>query len=344
MTCVPQRERCIDEEVELFGGNEKQIARLKKTIGLDRRRVVDDSTTAADLCEAAARRLLPACDLESSDIDAVICVTQTPDYPQPCNAAVLHGKLGLPKNCAALDVNLGCSGYVYGLWLAFMMISSGGCKRVLLLAGDTISRLVNKRDRSVASLFGDGGSATMIEQSDGAGTSWMSMDTDGTGFDRLIVPAGGARHPHSAETHLEAEDDAGNLRSKENLFMDGAEVFNFSISEEPKAVSDLLDFAGIEIDDVDHFVFHQANRYILSNIAKRLEIDPAKVPMRTVERFGNQSSASIPSALCSELGDLLSLDAGRQVLLSGFGVGLSWATALLPISSLRVCEVIDYKA
>lgn len=342
VTCVPPQERCIDDEVELFGGNEKQIARLKKTIGLDRRRVVDDSTTAADLCEAAAKHLLSASGAENSQIDAVICVTQTPDYPQPCNAAVLHGRLGFEKSCAALDVNLGCSGYVYGLWLAFMMASSGGCGRVLLLAGDTISRVVNQRDRAVAPLFGDGGSATLIERSPGTGTAWMSTDTDGSGFDSLIVPAGGARKPRSPETSAETEDESGNVRSEENLFMDGAEIFNFSIGEEPKAVSELLAYAKVEVGEVDHFVFHQANRYILSNIAKRLEIDPEKVPMQTVERFGNQSSASIPSALCGELSEVLCGDEVRQVLMSGFGVGLSWASVLLPMSGLNVCEIIDF--
>ncbi len=231
VTCVPPLEKCIDDEIDLFGGNEKQIARLKKTIGLDRRRVVEPGTTAADLCEAAARRLLEATELTPESIDAVICVTQTPDYSQPCNAAVLHGRLDLPKSCAALDVNLGCSGYVYGLWLAHMMVSAGGCERVLLLAGDTISRIVNPKDRAVAPLFGDGGSATLIQRSECESTAWFSLETDGKGFDKLIVPAGGHRTPSSAETRAEVTDEGGNVRSAANLFMDGAEIFNFSIVE-----------------------------------------------------------------------------------------------------------------
>ncbi|MGB0408381.1 MAG: ketoacyl-ACP synthase III [Opitutales bacterium] len=343
VTCVPPQERCIDDEVELFGGNERQIARLKKTIGLDRRRIVDGSTTAADLCESAAKHLLALCDVAPDGLDAVICVTQTPDYLQPCNAAVLHGRMGLSKNCAALDVNLGCSGYVYGLWLAHMMTRSGGCGRVLLLAGDTISRLVNKRDRAVAPLFGDGGSATLVERSEGAARAWMSLNTDGRGYDRLMVPAGGARRPVTSEAAIEKEDESGNFRADVNLFMDGAEIFNFSITEEPKAVTELLTYAGVDITKVDHFIFHQANRYILSSIAKRLDIDPAKVPMQTVERFGNQSSASIPCAICEELGDGLTGKVSRQLLLSGFGVGLSWASALLSVSELSVCAMINHE-
>jgi len=339
---VPPDERRIDDEVGFFGGNRKQIERLKKTIGLDRRRVVDEATTAADLCADAARRLLAKCGIGAADLDALIFVTQTPDYPQPCNAAVLHGWLGCPASCAALDVNLGCSGYVYGLWLAHMMIESGGCERVLLLAGDTVSRLAHPRDRAVAPVFGDGGSATLVERSDDARASWFCLETDGSGYDRLIVPAGGARRPKSPATAEVSEDEAGNLRSAENLFMDGAEIFNFSITVEPRAVREMAAFAGVELDAIDYFVFHQANRYILGNIAKRLKVDPGKVPMQTVERYGNQSSASIPCALCGELGETLREGRSRKLLLSGFGVGLSWGSCILRVDALRACEIAEF--
>ena len=341
VACAPKLEKCIDDEIELFGGNPSQIERLKRTIGLNRRRVVEPGTTAADLCESAAQRLLESLNFSMSEIDAIICVTQTPDYPQPCNAAVLHGRLNLSKRCAALDVNLGCSGYVYGLWLSHMMVGGGGCKKVLLLAGDTISRIVNPKDRAVSSLFGDGGSATLIQANRQESASWFSLGTDGKGFDKLIVPAGGFRRPCSAETKIEENDENGNVRSVENLYMDGAEIFNFSITEEPKSVQDLVDYAGLELDAIDYFVFHQANRYILKNIAKRLKIDFAKVPMKTVERFGNQSSASIPFALCEELRDVLSMSVPKRVLLSGFGVGLSWGSAIVNIGKLPVCELIE---
>lgn len=344
VTSVPQQERSIDDEIDLFGGNEKQIARLKKTIGLNKRRVVDGHTTAADLCASAARHLMTKSGLMASEVDALICVTQTPDYSQPCNAAVLHGRLGLPQTCAALDVNLGCSGYVYGLWLAHMMVESGGCDTVLLLAGDTISRLVHPRDRAVAPLFGDGGSATLIASASAGAPAWFSLETDGTGRDALIVPAGGFRTPSSAATQSEVTDESGNCRTAEHLFMDGAEVFNFSIKVEPAAVQEIADYAKIDLNTIDHFVFHQANRYILTNIAKRLKLDPAKVPMQTVERYGNQSSASIPSALCGELGHTLTGTGSQRLLLSGFGVGLSWASAILEFRELSVCELIEHES
>ncbi|HKK19435.1 MAG TPA: hypothetical protein VJ952_12230, partial [Opitutales bacterium] len=195
VTCVPSTEKSIDDEVDLFGGNLEQIKRLKRTIGLDKRRVVQAGTTAADLCEGAAEALLSRAAVPKESIDAVVCVTQTPDHSQPCNAAILHGRLGLKTDCAAFDVGLGCSGYVYGLWLAHMMVAGGGCRRVLLLAGDALSRLVSPQDRAVAPLFGDGGSATLVEAGAKAGKAWFSLNTDGKGFEHLIVPAGGARLP-----------------------------------------------------------------------------------------------------------------------------------------------------
>jgi 3-oxoacyl-[acyl-carrier-protein] synthase-3 len=342
VTCVPRTERRIDDEVELFGGNARQIARIKKTIGLDRRRVVEPGVTSADLCGHAAGELLAAAGRAADAVDALVCVTQTPDYLQPCNAAVLHGRMGLRKDCAALDVNLGCSGYVYGLWLAHMMIESGGCATVLLLAGDTVSRLVHPRDRAVAPLFGDGGSATLLEAGEVDSPACFSLGTDGTGFDKLIVPAGGARRPSGPETRTEHADESGNVRCAENLFMDGAEIFNFSIEVEPRAVRELLEYAGTAMDAVDAFVFHQANRYILGNIAKRLDLDPAKVPMATVERFGNQSSASIPCAICGELEQRLLAPEPATLFVSGFGVGLSWASALVRAGGLAACRVVDY--
>ncbi len=340
---MPSTEKCIDDEVHLFGGNLKQIERLKKTIGLDKRRVVDSKTTALDLCEVAVQRLLEGLNLTVDAVDALIFVTQTPDYPQPSNAAVLHGRLGMPTSVAALDVNLGCSGYVYGLWLAHMMASAGGCERVLLVAGDTLSRMVHPEDRTVAPVFGDGGSATLIEKSAVSSSAWFSLETDGKGSGALMVPAGGMRLPCDASTKVEATDSEGNKRTPEHLQMDGAEVFNFSISVEPKSVSELLEYAGREIDSVDYFVFHQANRYILSSIAKRLKLNPEAVPMGTVERYGNQSSASIPCAMCSELSEPLMSDSEQTVLLSGFGVGLSWASALVSIRELGICEVVQFE-
>lgn len=323
--------RRIDDDKEAFGGNEAQLERIKKTIGLNERRVVVPGTTALDLCREAALKL-PT--LEG--VDALIFVTQTPDHFQPCNAALLHGQLGLPETTAAFDVALGCSGWVYGLYLASLMVESGGCERVLLCAGDTISRCVNPRDRATASLFGDGGSAALVERRSAPEPSWFVLHTKGSGAEHICVPAGGFRQPFSEETRVEIEDADGNVRSPENLYMNGAEVFNFAMLDEPKAVKEILDFAELDAAAVDCFAFHQANRYILTNVARRVKISLEKVPMESVARFGNLSSASIPGVLCDERADRL-LGGPAQLLVSGFGVGLSWASAILQCGPLKHC-------
>jgi 3-oxoacyl-[acyl-carrier-protein] synthase-3 len=318
--------RRIDDEAENFAGSVEQLERIKKTIGLNERRVASPGTTAADLCELAAVRLMEKTQLDRSKIDGLICVTQTPDHFQPCNAAILHGRLGLEKHCAAFDINLGCSGWVVGLYVAFLMVEAGGCERILLLAGDTMSKCVNPRDRAVAPLFGDAGSATLIER--GATNSWFSLHTNGKGSQFIQIPCGGFRAPSSPETKTEIADEDGNVRCGENLQMNGGEVFNFSIMEEPPAIREILEFSGKSIEEIDWIVFHQANKYIIGNIARRLKAPMEKVPCGTVEKFGNQSSASIPATICSEISEQVRGGMQRMIF-SGFGVGLSWASCLI---------------
>jgi len=318
----------IDEEAGLFGGTPEQFAKIKKAIGLNERRVAAQGTTAADLCEHAGKTLLNDLRCNPASVDGLICVTQTPDHFQPCNAAILHGRLGLPKSSAAFDVNLGCSGWVVGLYLASLMLEAGGCERVLLLAGDTMSRCVNPRDRAVAPLFGDAGSATLLSRN--PCKSWYSLHTDGAGAEFIRVPAGAFRERLDASTQTEAADADGNVRCRGDLHMNGGEVFNFSIKEEPPAVLEILEYAGRKIDDVDYIVFHQANKYIIGNIARRLKLPAEKAPCATVERYGNQSSASIPCTICDQLAEPLSRG-DKTLVLSGFGVGLSWASALVRI-------------
>ena len=342
VTVVPPKVRSIEEDVDLFGGNIRQIERLKKTLGLNERRLASSEITNLDLCEQATQVLLEQLNIKSSDLDGILYVTQTPDHSQPSNATLLHGRLACSTECAALDIGLGCSGFVYALWLAYSMIGNGSCQKVLVLAGDTLSRLVNPKDRATASLFGDAGSATMVEKRAGSGVSWFRLGTDGRGSESLIVPAGGARLPFSEETAQEHMDDDGNIRTKENLFMDGSEVFNFSIEVVPQEIEALLDYAEISKDAVDYFVLHQANRYMVHNIGKRLKVDLERCPVDSFGAFGNVSSASIPGALAYELSDTLTKKiegkSSHQVVLSGFGVGLSWGSCLLNIFDLGCLE------
>ena len=312
--------RSIDDDLENFGGNQAQIDRIKKTIGLNQRYVVSESVTSLDLCEQAALRV------GADALDAIIFVTQTPDHFQPCNATKLHDRLGLEQSVACFDVSLGCSGWVYGIYLASLMIESGGCGKILVAAGDTMSRCVHANDRSVASLFGDAGSATIVEKSQVKTPTVFSLRTDGAGWEHIQMPAGGYRQPPSNETSVVNMDSHGNSRSAESLFMDGAQVFSFAIKQVPTAIKEIMSFADIRPENIDRIVLHQANRYIISNIVRRVGFPLEKAPCASVERYGNLSSASIPTAICDEVYPSMARD--YQILCSGFGVGLSWASML----------------
>lgn len=330
--------RHIDEDAGLYAADPGQLERLKQMVGLRTRHLAPPGVTTLDLCEQSARRVLAGCRLDPDLLDALVFVTQTPDHCQPCNACLLHGRLGLPKSVAAFDLNQGCSGWVYGLYVAAGMIEAGGCCRVLLLAGDTVTQSIHPRDRAVVPLFGDAGSATLVERTEAPSPSWFTLHSDGRGWQAIHIPAGGSRLPRSGATCVEATDADGGIRTPEHLHMNGIEVFNFTLREEPPAVRELLEYAGTSLDAVDHLVFHQANRFILENVAKRLRVPVAKVPVDMAGKYGNQSSASVPATLCDALGGILREDR-RRLLCSGFGVGLSWASCLLEVGPLRHCRI-----
>jgi 3-oxoacyl-[acyl-carrier-protein] synthase-3 len=340
VSSIPAKTLRLEDEAELYGGNQAQIDRLKATIGLDQRRVVPDGMTSLDLSLPAARRVLEACGVEPKSIDGIICVTQTPDYPQPGNGVLLQGQLGCGEGCAAFDINLGCSGYVYGLWMAHSLIAGGGLNRVLLIAADTVSRIVSEEDKALRPLFGDAASATLLEADATAPEATFDLRSDGTGYAALWQPGGGFREPLDSGNATRMEIDAGIRRRRDELHMDGAAIFNFSLKVEPPAIKEILEASGWESEAVRGFVFHQANRYIIENIRRRLKLPAEKVPSGTVEKYGNSSGASIPVTLCDHYGKALE-KGDHPFVLSGFGVGLSWASCALHLSDLDGCELLE---
>ncbi|MGC9451320.1 MAG: 3-oxoacyl-ACP synthase III family protein [Oceanipulchritudo sp.] len=341
VTALPANEVSLSrDEAYLYDGNQAQIERLKQTIGLDRRRIVPGDMTSLDLAEPAVRRLLKETGTDPASVDGLFMVTQTPDYLQPNNAVLLQGRIGFPDTCACMDFNLGCSGYVYGLWAAHSFIAAGGMKRVILVVGDTVSRIVSKEDRALRPLFGDAACATLLEAWPGAGEAVFDLRTDGTGYQSLWQPGGAFREPVSPETTEPRRLGEGIVRSRCQLHMDGAEIFNFSLKVEPPAIREMLEATGLEVDEVDGYVFHQANRYIIDNIRRRLKLPADRVPAGTVEKFGNQSSASIPVTLTDHYGSELCKGSHRFIL-SGFGVGLSWATCAIELPPLKCNSLIE---
>jgi 3-oxoacyl-[acyl-carrier-protein] synthase III len=327
----------------VYGTDPKNLAKLKALMGFDQRYVAGQSITAGDLCCHAAEQLLSANVSRREEIEAVIMVTQTPDYIMPATAAVIHGKLGLPAECAAFDVNLGSSGYVYGLWLAFQMVETGSAKTVLLLAGDTLDRLASPRDKATAALFGDAGSATIIERTESGGHSVFRVGTDGKEYQHLMVPAGGFRQPKTDATRTEQKSDQGYQRSLEHLYMNGDAIFAFSTIKAPAEVKRVLAAANEEIANVDYLLFHQANKYIISTIMRSLQLPLSKTPYEVIEKYGNLSAASIPVSVCEVLRDEI-IRGRKRVILCGFGPGLSWATCLLDLENVFCSGVAIFEA
>jgi 3-oxoacyl-[acyl-carrier-protein] synthase III len=295
--------------------------------GIRNRRVAKAGVTGSDFAYEAATKLFEKHGIDRTSIDLVIHCTQSPDYWLPTTACLLQERLGLPK-CAAFDINLGCSQYIYGLSVAHSMIRAGLANRALLLTGDTMTHKVNPRDRALVPLMGDAGSASLIGLADeGEGFVDFELGTDGAGGKYLMIPAGGARQPQSAETSVEKTDTEGNTRSLDNLYMNGAAIFHFAISTVPKAVDALMRKTGVSLDQIDLVLFHQANRYMLDYLVKKLKI-PADKTHFYVEETGNTSGSTMPLVLNDALAQG-KVRPGATVLMIVFGVGLSWAATLM---------------
>ena len=308
---------------------------MEKT-GIACRRVASEEECASDLGVRAAQRLFESGACRPEEIDFLLFCTQSPDYFLPTTACLVQDRLGLRTNCGALDFNQGCSGFVYGLSLAKGLIESGAASRVLLITAETYSKFINLRDRTVRTLFGDAAAATLITavESDDDLIGPFIFGTDGRGAENLIVAAGGLRKPISATTAEEREDKGGNWRSDQNLSMNGPEIFNFTLSAVPAAVKQLLERAGCTAADVDYYVFHQANRFMLERLRSKMNI-PAEKFIIELEDCGNTVSSTIPIALERIAADG-HIAAGARGMLVGFGVGYSWAAAMVRTAPAEV--------
>jgi 3-oxoacyl-[acyl-carrier-protein] synthase-3 len=306
--------------------------RVQMLTGIEERRIAPAGLCASDLCADAANRLLADLGWAKSSVEGIVFVSQTPDYILPATACTLQDRLGLSTQTMCLDINLGCSGYVYGLSVANGLIESG-LERVLLLVGDTSVR-ISEYDRSVALLFGDSGTATAIERK--PQTSFFIMGTDGSGADHLIVPGGQARNPYVTGSILPVETESGNRRSDLDVRMNGAEVMAFTMREIPKLFDQTLKVSGFSRDMVDYVVMHQANQLILDRLSEKMGIQKSKVPS-SLRCFGNTSCASIPVTLSSSIGQQLS-SSSNNLIMMGFGVGWSWAACAANYGPIHVSE------
>jgi len=319
--------------------SEKERKLLIKTTGIEKRRAVQNSgVTTADLGIAAAEKLLKETNTAKEDIEILVFVSQTPDYLLPASSILIQNRMGLSKNCMAFDINLGCSGYVYGLSAISSLMSSGKMKKGILIAGDISSISAEREDKSVYPLFGDAATATLLEYNEKADKMNFSLQSDGAGYEAIIVREGGLRKPYTVDSFKVEDKGNGIKRAPRNLELDGMEVFNFSVTEVPKNIEDFFKETVTSPDTYDYFIMHQANLLMNETIRKKLKFPVEKVPY-SLSKYGNTSSASIPITIVSELRDKLSAPA--NLLLSGFGVGLSWGTVSLKVSNLVCPEIIE---
>ncbi len=327
VTCVPAR--TFDNTRDTTAFTRDEVRKVVAMAGVSERRIVDGRTCSSDLCYGAAVTLLDALGWERSSVEGL--VTQTPDYFMPSSSCLLQERLGLSTECAAYDLGLGCSGYVYGLWLAALMLQAGGLRRVLLLHGETPTLYADEADRSVSLLFGDAGSATALERQDTPDARWtFVLRTDGSGAEHLIVRGGGFRDRFCPD------------RRRHYVAMDGAEVFNFTIREVPPLIEDTLKAAGCSPDDVDYYVFHQSNRFIIRHLMTKCGMPADKVPM-TLDRYGNTVGPSVPLTITRGI-DLSAAGRPLRLLLLGYGVGLSWGSALVTLPPGLVRDHVEWEA
>lgn len=319
--------------------DEEAVKEIVDKVGIKERRFTDASTTSSDLCYAAAEKLIGDMDIDRSEIDLLVFISQTPDYRMPATSVLLQDRLGLSKHTAAFDLTLGCSAFVYGLSVVYGLMQTGGFRKALLLDGETRSKVYSAKDRKTAFLFGDGGVACIIENNEEFGTSYFSLNSDGSKESYIKIEGGGYRNPSSAATLEEkVVDEHGNIRTDEHGYMKGADVFNFVLLEIPGDIKKLLEYSGTGKDSIDYFVFHQANSYMNNYLAKKLKIDAAKAPT-CIEHFGNTSSVSIPLTIVTQLQG--KLDGKHKLLLSGFGVGMSWATAVIDFKDCFISDLVE---
>ena len=307
------------------------VHKIEEKTGIRERHVVSGGECASDLAMAAAQKLFDSGRCSAAGIDYLLLCTQSPDYFLPTTACVLQDRLGIPLSAGALDFNLGCSGFVYGLGLAKGLIETGQARNVLLITAETYSKFIHPGDKSVRTLFGDAAAATLVSGIEGSGTGLgpFVYGTDGSGAPNLMVATGGMRNPRTPESALAIADQGGNVRSRDNLFMDGAALFNFALRAVPPLVCDLLGRAGITLEEVDLFVFHQANHHMMEHLRKKVGVPREKFVV-ALENFGNTVSSTIPIAL-KEGQAQGRVKPGDLIMLVGFGVGYSWGATLARI-------------
>ncbi len=335
--CVPKN-IFDNDNYDLLNDKERRI--LIKTTGVEQKRFVSKGTLSSDLCYEAANKLIEQLQWNREDIDILIFVSQTRDYLMPATACILQDRLKLSKNCLAFDLDLGCSGYVYGLSVIYGLMASGQLNKALLLTGEIPSPNISYKDKSTFPLFGDAGAATAIEYKKDYPDSYFNLQTDGSGYKAIHIPDGGMKnYPDPEKTFREEKIAEGIIRNRAQIALDGLKVFDFTLKEVAPNVKKLFEQASISKDDIDYFVFHQANKLINETVRRQLKVEPEKY-LYSIDRFGNTSSASIPLTMVTEIRNELE-NKKLKLCISGFGVGLSWGSCIVETDNIVCPDLVE---
>lgn len=341
LTVLPSREVAFEDEMENYNFSVAKSMKLKMAMGYNKHRIVEEGICVSDLCCYGLNYLFEEKLLIKEEIDGIVLVTQSPDHFMPATSNVIQGRLGLKDDIFCMDINQGCCGFIIGLMQAFMLLEQETIHKVVVLNADVLSRKVSKRDRNSNPLTGDGAAITVVERDEAGSVVHGFLKMDGQGADALMIPAGGFRMPANSRTSQMIEDAAGNFRSLENLVMKGDEVFNFVQREVPPMIETLIDTASYSKEDVDWYMFHQPNKFMLNKLADKLGIPHEKMPANIVENFGNASGVTIPTNISFNIGERLKTN-DYTCCLAGFGVGLTWGALLMKIGNVGFNEIINY--
>lgn len=336
---LPETIGNFDDEVNNYAFPPKQTMRLKKIMGFNRHRLAKDTSTVSDFAVFGLNYMLENGWISRDEIGAIVTVTLCPDHFVPHIGNIVQDKCGLSTDVISMDIAQGCCGFLVGLMQSFMLLEHMEDKKVVLINGDVLSHKVSKRDRNDYPLIGDGAALTVVENG-GTDTIYYEMHNDGARGNALIIPAGGFRMPSTDETAIMEDQGDGNYRSQDNIHMDGSGVFNFVQTEVPPMLSNAFERSGKAIEDIDWFLFHQPNRFMLQKLAEKAKLPTDRLPMNLVENYGNTSGACIPmTAIMNCKEDLMVKN--NRCCLSAFGSGLAWGVMFMSIGNLKYCKMIE---